>query len=61
LVDFDLDDGKGEEFVEWARASGFVGRIIGVSSHEAGNDALLRAGADSICLKIHFSQIAKLL
>ncbi len=57
LVDFDLDDGKGDEFVARVRASGSGMLLIGVSSHAAGNGALLRAGADATCAKLDFAQI----
>ena len=61
LVDYDLDDGKGDELVAWLREKNFSGRIIGVSSHAEGNEALLRAGADAICPKLEFSKISSLL
>jgi DNA-binding response OmpR family regulator len=35
LVDDDLDDGKGDELVREVRASGFRGRIVAASAHEA--------------------------
>jgi DNA-binding response OmpR family regulator len=57
LVDYDLDDGKGTAVVEALRRRGFTGRIVGVSSHEAGNAALVRAGADDSCSKMDFAQI----
>ncbi|HEY1788585.1 MAG TPA: response regulator, partial [Verrucomicrobiae bacterium] len=49
LVDYDLDDGKGAELVREVRASTKRKRVvvIGVSSHEEGNAALLKAGADT--------------
>jgi DNA-binding response OmpR family regulator len=52
LVDYDLDDGKGDELVAGLRADGVRLRVIGVSSHAAGNDALHRAGADATCSKL---------
>ena len=57
LVDYDLDDGKGAELVRWCRASGVDVPIIGVSSHEDGNAALLDAGADDICPKARFREL----
>jgi DNA-binding response OmpR family regulator len=45
LVDYDLDDGKGDALVKEMRTSGRAMRAIGVSSHDEGNSALLRAGA----------------
>jgi DNA-binding response OmpR family regulator len=57
LVDYDLDDGKGDELVRDLRASGSDIPIIGVSSHEEGNAALIEAGANTICSKMEFDQI----
>ena len=57
LVDFDLDDGKGDAFVREVRATGDSTIIIGVSSHEEGNAALRRAGASAICSKMQFDRI----
>jgi len=57
LVDYDLDDGKGAELVREVRACANRIAIIGVSSHEEGNAALLQAGADAICSKMDFDQI----
>jgi len=61
LVDYDLDDGKGSELVEWLRGSGFGGVVVGVSSHHEGNQALLRAGANSVCPKAEFQNISSVL
>lgn len=58
LVDYDLDDGKGTKVVEALRRMGFSGRIIGVSSHERGNSALVAAGANGTCSKMDFAEIA---
>src|SRR5882762_5675343 len=57
LVDYDLDDGKGDELVKELQAAGNPVVVIGVSSHDEGNAALLRAGAVSVCNKLHFDQI----
>ncbi len=57
LVDYDLDDGKGDQFVCELRGSGSSVAIIGVSSHQEGNSALLRAGASAICSKMEFDSI----
>lgn len=59
LVDYDLDDGKGDALVRDLVASGFAGRIIAISSHEAGNQALLSAGAHASCPKTRFNEIAR--
>src|SRR6476661_3780428 len=61
LVDYDLDDGKGDELVRELRESGRTTRILGVSAHEEGNTALLRAGADAICPKLEFNRIQELI
>ncbi len=58
LVDFDLDDGKGDELVRELRD---VARIIAISAHEAGNAALLAAGAHACCPKARFQDIAAFL
>ncbi|MFT3841703.1 MAG: response regulator [Myxococcaceae bacterium] len=61
LVDYDLDDGKGDAFVVELRGRGFRGRVIAISSHEAGNAALVRAGADAVCSKMEFARIDELI
>jgi len=61
LVDYDLDDGKGDEFVRELRAAGERIVIVGVSSHDEGNAALRRAGASAICGKMHFDRIESVL
>ena len=61
LVDYDLDDGKGDDLVrELRRAFPRLG-IVATSSHEDGNRALVVAGADVICGKLEFDGIAKVL
>ena len=61
LVDYDLDDGKGEELVRELRKRNSKLRIVGVSAHERGNAALLEAGADAICSKMNFDRIQEML
>ena len=61
LSDYDLDDGKGEEFVPECRTACPRLPIIGVSSHEAGNAALLRAGASAVCSKMDFDHIQQVI
>jgi len=46
LVDYDLDDGKGDELVREARGQHSELLIIGVSSHEAGNTGTLARGRE---------------
>ena len=57
LVDYDLDDGKGDELVRELTTTGKAVAVIGVSSHEEGNTALLRAGAVAVCSKMQFDRI----
>lgn len=61
LVDYDLDDGKGDEFVRWLLACRADSKIVAVSSRDAGNEALLAAGAHGTCPKLRFSQIQTVL
>ena len=57
LVDYDLDDGKGDALVREIQASSAPITVIGVSSHDEGNAALRRAGAKAVCSKMQFDQI----
>lgn len=73
LVDYDLDDGKGDELVRelvrelqselQSELQGPAARpvLIAVSSHQAGNDALVSAGIDAVCSKMQFSNIEAVL
>jgi DNA-binding response OmpR family regulator len=61
LVDYDLDDGKGNELVRELRDSRNRAIIIGVSSHEEGNAALMRAGASAVCSKMKFDEIQRVI
>jgi O-acetyl-ADP-ribose deacetylase (regulator of RNase III)/ActR/RegA family two-component response regulator len=61
LVDYDLDDGKGAEFVRELRSRNARAPIIGVSSHEEGNAVLLNNGASSICSKMEFDNIGSVI
>lgn len=45
LVDYDLDDGKGDELVRWVRASQPSQKLVGVSARDAGNERLSAAGS----------------
>jgi CheY-like chemotaxis protein len=58
LVDYDLDDGKGDVLVRELRATGSSVPIVAVSSRPEGNESMLRAGADAACAKASFSSIA---
>jgi DNA-binding response OmpR family regulator len=57
LVDYDLDDGKGDELVRMCRASDPQMCIIAVSAHDTGNTAMLKAGASAGCGKMEFDRI----
>jgi DNA-binding NarL/FixJ family response regulator len=65
LCDYDLDDGKGDEFVRECRGPARTGQlclpIIAVSSHEAGNAALMKAGASAVCSKMEFERIGEVI
>ena len=61
LVDYDLDDGKGDVLVRSLRESGNETAIVGVSSHEEGNAALARAGASAVCSKMNFDGIQRVI
>lgn len=61
LIDFDLDDGKGDELVRELCASPDRPCVVAVSSHEVGNRALVEAGADDVCGKMEFGRIGEVL
>ena len=61
LVDYDLDDRKGDLLVRELREKLPRVAIVATSSHENGNQALLAAGADAVCGKLEFSRIPNLL
>ena len=61
LVDYDLDDCKGDVFVRRLRDSGARLPIVAVSARDDGNDALLAAGANVVCHKGAFRRIASML
>jgi DNA-binding NarL/FixJ family response regulator len=61
LLDQDLDDGKGASLVAFIHALPARPVVIATSSHEAGNQALLAAGADAVCPKLRFSEIESVL
>jgi DNA-binding response OmpR family regulator len=61
LVDYDLDDEKGDELVRWLRVTDSGARIIAVSARDSGNEALVAAGATSVCPKIGFARIQAVL
>lgn len=57
LLDYDLDDGKGSEIIPLLKTLPNRPKIIAVSAHEDGNNALLAAGADAVCYKKDISTI----
>ena len=61
LSDYDLDDGKGDVFVQECRAASPYLPIVAVSSHDAGNAALVRAGASAVCSKMEFQRIGQVI
>lgn len=61
LIDYDLDDGTGDELVRQIRDASLPVKIVAVSSHDRGNNALVAAGADTICGKMEFTGIGAVL
>ena len=61
LVDYDLDDGKGDELVRELRQRPDGPRVVATSSHDEGNRLLVVAGADAVCSKMRFSGIEEVL
>jgi len=61
IVDYDLDDGKGDELVRACRALHPTLKIVAASSHEAGNSALVKAGASAVCGKMEFNNIGSVI
>jgi len=61
LVDYDLDDGKGDELVAELTIASSRPRIIAVSARPDRNQALLEAGADAVCGKLRFGSIQRVL
>lgn len=57
LVDYDLDDGKGDAFVRWLRSEGATQPIVAISAHDEGNRRLRLAGAHSVCAKRDFATV----
>ena len=61
IIDYDLDDGKGDEFVIYAKQQKYDEFIIAASSHKEGNERLKAAGAHCICAKSQFSHINEII
>lgn len=58
LVDYDLDDGKGDALIGELSQRNQRPRIVAISSHQVGNAALMAAGANMICDKMNFAKVA---
>lgn len=56
-----VQSGKGDELIEVLQTQISRPFLVAVSAHQAGNQALLRAGADTVCSKIQFSGIESVL
>jgi DNA-binding NarL/FixJ family response regulator len=61
LVDYDLPDGKGTEMLAHLQARQFRGRLVAVSAHHDGNQALVASGAHAACAKRDFRRIREVL
>lgn len=61
LSDYDVDDGKRDVLVRECRAAFPRMPIIAASSHDAGNEALMRAGATTVCDKMCFAGIREVI
>jgi DNA-binding response OmpR family regulator len=61
LLDYDLDDGKGDALVFDLQNLAPRPFVVAASSHQGGNDALMAAGADVVCGKMQFSNIEAVL
>jgi DNA-binding response OmpR family regulator len=61
LVDYDLDDGKGDVLVREIRQLAHRPALVATSAHDAGNNALVEAGADAVCGKLEFGRIRDVL
>jgi DNA-binding response OmpR family regulator len=61
LIDYDLDDGKGDELVRELCGRPDGPRVVATSSHDEGNRLLVEAGAHAVCGKMQFSRIGEVL
>lgn len=61
LVDYDLDDGKGDELIGVVRVISPEMPIVGVSARAGGNARLLAAGANMVCAKSDFTRVPRML
>jgi DNA-binding NtrC family response regulator len=58
LIDYDLDDGKGDEFIQHVKKLCLNLPMVACSSHDFGNNTMSAAGANVICAKLNFKDIA---
>jgi CheY-like chemotaxis protein len=61
LIDYDLDDCKGDEVTVKIKQLYPDMKIIATSSHSRGNNLILKAGANAICGKMDFREIQLLI
>ena len=61
LLDYDLDDGKGDSLLPDLVKIMPRLRVVAVSSHQKGNEVLLQAGADAVCPKMELHTVATFL
>lgn len=61
IVDYDLEDGKGDELVRACRVLHPDLKIVAASAHDAGNAALVKAGASAVCGKMQFDEIGSVI
>ena len=57
LIDYDLDDCKGDEITLYIKRLYPSIKVIATSSHSKGNNLILNAGANAICGKMNFKKI----
>jgi CheY-like chemotaxis protein len=57
LLDHDLPDGAGPSLLDFLRQLPQRPAVVAVSAHDAGNHALLQAGADAACPKVRFTEV----
>ena len=61
LLDYDLDDDKGDALVPDILCLDVRPKVIGISARPEGNAAILAAGADAVCEKLRFGEVGSLL
>ncbi len=61
LADYDVVDGKGDDFVRECRAAQPQLPIVAVSSQERGNAGLVFAGASAVCSKMNMGRIEQVI